>query len=74
MNLYKSDQIFAEIIKKFPFVDGENLKKSDDAELSKIAKQTGDDIFWRYAFARKVDEAEKKKRKNNFLQKKYGGL
>ena len=52
---YKSDEIFAEIIKKFPFVDGENLKKSDDIELSKIAKQTGDQIFIQYGIARKWD-------------------
>lgn len=71
MNLYKSDELFVEIIKKFPFVDGENLRKSDDGELYKIAKQTGDDIFQRYAFARKMDDAEKKKRRENFLKQKF---
>lgn len=69
--IYKSDELFKEITEKYQFVDKKNLKNSTENELMHMSGQTGDNIFIQYGIARKWDEAEKKRRRSEFLQRKF---
>lgn len=69
--VYKSQELYEEIIKNYSFVDKKKLKTATENELMALSYQTQDDIFTRYGIARKWDEAEKKKRRSEFLQRKF---
>ncbi len=69
--IYKSDELYEEIIKNYSFVDKKKLKTATENELMTLSYKTQDDIFTRYGIARKWDEIEKKKRRSEFLQRKF---
>lgn len=69
--IYKSDELFDEIIKNYSFIDKKKLKTATENELMALSHQTQDNIFTQYGIARKWDEADKKKRRDNFLKQKF---
>ena len=69
--IYKSDELFDEIIKNYSFIDKKKLKTATENELMTLSHQTQDNIFTQYGIARKWDEADKKKRRDNFLKQKF---
>lgn len=68
---YRSDELFDEIIKNYSFIDKKKLKTATENELMALSHQTQDNIFTQYGIARKWDEAEKRKKRSNFLQRKF---
>lgn len=68
---YRSDELFDEIIKNYSFIDKKKLKTATENELMALSHQTQDNIFMQYGIARKWDEAEKRKRRSNLLQRKF---
>lgn len=69
--IYKSDEFFKEILKKYKFVDKNKLKTATENELMALSYKTWDNIFTEYGIYRKWDEAEKKKRRMNFLKNNF---
>lgn len=69
--IYKSDELFDEIIKNYSFIDKKKLKTATENELMALSHQTQDNIFTQYGIVRKWDEADKKKRRDNFLKQKF---
>ena len=69
--IYKSDELFDKIIKNYSFIDKKKLKAATENELMALSHQTQDNIFTQYGIARKWNEADKKKRRDNFLKQKF---
>lgn len=68
---YRSDELFDEIIKNYSFIDKKKLKTATENELMALSHQTQDNIFMQYGIVRKWDEAEKRKKRSNLLQRKF---